>query len=421
MRLALVLALIVPSVHAQTILVVDDDGPASFPDLQPAYDAASPGDVIRVKAGNYSQLAMTGKGLTIVADEPGCVVDGPLVVTQTLEPLLVRGLRVEPNPQDVARSILFVDTPAAPVWIEDVRPPDDATSLGTMTVFHDATQGIPPVRTTLIRCSNRSAVTAPTDGPSGQQFARSGLLASGQLNVLDCELHGWRGADATLQLPGEPGGAGLWQTFPPTSDSLFVSGSRLFGADGGAGFDDGVNDTQGGDGGPGLMNFGAVQGTGAFLKDSELLGGLGAAAAGGSPAAADGLPLDAPAGNDPLVTQLPQLYREFRIVPGAVTGDYVFDFRSGQAGSICFWTPAAVPNPILVPSIGGVIVPRTFVPLTQAGITDANGDYSFTLSAGPLAFSGITRYLQAAYLLFDPVSGQPSFELGSPTSVVLLP
>ena len=59
----------------QGIWVVDpQNSPGShFTQLQPAVDAAGPGDLIIVKAGNYSSFQVTGKGISIVAENPGTV------------------------------------------------------------------------------------------------------------------------------------------------------------------------------------------------------------------------------------------------------------------------------------------------------------------------------------------------------------
>lgn len=426
MKLALpALALLVPSLAAQTTWSVDDDQPANFDDLQTAYDTVAPGDVLRVGSGSYGSLTMSGKGLTIVADAPDCVVDGKITVSQTAQPVLIRGLRVAPDAQDDAREFLFVDSPAAPVWIEDVRPSDDATSQGHVTVFHDGSVAWAPERTTLIRCSNRSAVTAPTEGPSGSAFVRSGLLVAGQVSVLDCDLWGWRGEDGSIELSGPvdgtDGGAGIYQSFPPTPDSLYLSGTRAHGGDGGAGATDGVVCASGGAGGAGLENFGEFQGAGVFAKDCTFTGGSGAAEVGTCAATADGARWTGPLTPDGGVTLLAGLYREFLVEPAAVSGEYTFTFRSRQAGSFCFWTPAAIPNPLFVPALAGVIVPNTFVPLTLAGTADADGEYSFTLSAGPQAWSGQTLYLQSVYITFGRATGDSRPVLGGPTAVVLIP
>lgn len=59
------------AVHAQgQVFVVDAaGGPGSFStQLQPAIDAASPGDTLLVRSGNYAAASLVGKPLTLIAD-----------------------------------------------------------------------------------------------------------------------------------------------------------------------------------------------------------------------------------------------------------------------------------------------------------------------------------------------------------------
>lgn len=84
--------LLVPGAAAQfQAIVVDDDGPADFADLQSAIDAASSGDVILVESGVYDPAILDGKGLTIVrasaqmpaifdtAGTPGMLLTAPIL------------------------------------------------------------------------------------------------------------------------------------------------------------------------------------------------------------------------------------------------------------------------------------------------------------------------------------------------------
>ena len=56
------------ALSAQSVWTVDDSGGADFTDLQAAVDAASSGDVLLVAAGVYGNVAVLGKGLTILGD-----------------------------------------------------------------------------------------------------------------------------------------------------------------------------------------------------------------------------------------------------------------------------------------------------------------------------------------------------------------
>lgn len=68
--IALLTAALTSTAGAQTVHVV---GPGGFPQIQPAINAASPGDVVVVQAGTYDAFTLT-KDLTLTA-APGAVVD----------------------------------------------------------------------------------------------------------------------------------------------------------------------------------------------------------------------------------------------------------------------------------------------------------------------------------------------------------
>src|SRR5687768_1491115 len=52
------------------ILIVDQNGGGQFTDLPAAIAAANPGDVLRVRAGNYSSFVLT-KGISILGSQSG--------------------------------------------------------------------------------------------------------------------------------------------------------------------------------------------------------------------------------------------------------------------------------------------------------------------------------------------------------------
>jgi parallel beta-helix repeat protein len=58
--------------------IVDDDGPADFHTIQEAIDAASPGDVIQVRAGTYNErIKITKNSLSIIGEDAGTtIIDG---------------------------------------------------------------------------------------------------------------------------------------------------------------------------------------------------------------------------------------------------------------------------------------------------------------------------------------------------------
>lgn len=59
-----------PAAQAQTVWLVDAAGGGNFSSLEAAAEAAQPGDVLWIAAGEYGQLS-TGKRLTLLSDESG--------------------------------------------------------------------------------------------------------------------------------------------------------------------------------------------------------------------------------------------------------------------------------------------------------------------------------------------------------------
>jgi len=116
-------SLFAPLALAQTVHVVDaDSGPgADFADIHAAVAAAADGDVLLVRAGEYSAFQLDGKGLTIQA-EPGAAVLASQYVVKNLGPaqrVRIRG--IDTNGGGVQPpSIALLDN-LGPVWIEDVE------------------------------------------------------------------------------------------------------------------------------------------------------------------------------------------------------------------------------------------------------------------------------------------------------------
>lgn len=90
------------ALSAQRTLIVDPNGgQGTFKDIQPAIDAASSGDIIVVRKGDYSGLRIHRKLVTILADPGARVAKGrfqSLIVSgQQTGRIVVRGLRFETN------------------------------------------------------------------------------------------------------------------------------------------------------------------------------------------------------------------------------------------------------------------------------------------------------------------------------------
>jgi hypothetical protein len=96
--LSVVLAAASGSVCAQATWIVDAGGGAHFTSIAAAFDAAAPGDTLRVRPGVYAGFARApAKGVCIVGDGPGVVLDSPLSLANVPggQTLHLEGLRVD--------------------------------------------------------------------------------------------------------------------------------------------------------------------------------------------------------------------------------------------------------------------------------------------------------------------------------------
>lgn len=126
----LVASLLLPGIlsAAGKVWVVDASGGSGsqFTAVQPAIDAASAGDTVLVRSGNYGSVAIQGKGLALVADTGALVELVNVCVEQipTGQSCTLRGLRVRWKPSVGALSTagaVAVSACAGDVWIEDCR------------------------------------------------------------------------------------------------------------------------------------------------------------------------------------------------------------------------------------------------------------------------------------------------------------
>ena len=109
------------------IWTVDDGGGADFTAIQSAVNAASTGDVVLVRDGDYAEFTLTGKGISILADEGATVrvlaTAGSITTHVNNVPAgtraLLRGITFVP-PQQLAGSLVLIENNAGTVSLEDV-------------------------------------------------------------------------------------------------------------------------------------------------------------------------------------------------------------------------------------------------------------------------------------------------------------
>ena len=199
------LPLLAFALQSQVLVVDDSGGPGvDFTDLPPAIAAASPGDVLLVRAGSYSK-PIVNKGLSIHADQ-GAVVT-------------VAGLRVESIPAGERVTLSGLTSPAnglisscaGMVWIEGCRfqPPTGGGQIALKV------QDCVDVVLVDVVGIGAGATTSSFSLPApGLQTSNSAV------HVFECMFQGGHGAwsDPFVTFPTE---------YPPAAGALHESGELV--------------------------------------------------------------------------------------------------------------------------------------------------------------------------------------------------
>jgi len=306
---------------AQTVWIVDDDGPADFADLPAAVSAAGEGDLLLVRDGLYSELAINGKSLTIQADAghrpevselqvgngsgQSVVQVGGLAAGQEV---YLRGLDIGGTYfQSFSRTpFITLTNNAGEVWIEDCELVMDLAQSGFTGIRATNCAAVHVARCVL----TAAQASPPTYG--------DGIDASGShLTVWDSSIHAGPGFFG-LGAPA-PGGRGIHVL----GGSLFLSGCEVVGGDGG----DNATADFGASGGDGLL----VEG-GALVRsrDTTFTGGAGGQGTVGTAPA--GLPTNVVAGT---LVPIGGPAKSFDVgSPARVGVDPVVTTYAGQPGDV---------------------------------------------------------------------------------------
>lgn len=232
------LSLLALPARAETLVVDDDGGPGvDFTTLQAAADAALPGDLLLIQAGQYAG-ALIDKGLALAAAQDAAVEVDTLLTLQDLpadQALSVVGLELE--------SLAIIDC-LGPVALDllEIGPVQNAPALW-VSGSH---------RVTLSRSSVNGQGSLQ---PALPIVAQTGaILRSSTIVLGDCDLSGGSGGAST------PTASGNGTDGRPALDAqlctLVIEGSRLAGGHGGDAWDDGTGQGvfgDGGDGAPALL------------------------------------------------------------------------------------------------------------------------------------------------------------------------
>ncbi len=251
MRALLALAALAPASAAQANVWVVDDTPGpgvDFADVAPAVAAASPGDLVLVKAGTYGAVTIVG-GLALIAENGASVLVASLTVENVPagEQVLVRGI-------DVDGCLTRVRSCAGHVRFEDC-------TLGTVNplfpMFSDGqTRVEDSARVSFLRCTilGACAISAPTILETGAAL----VVRSSQVHLFDCaiesgdffgagafvdrsfaffsgcSIEGGFGWDGDCFSPPADGAAGLWIDPGADPEAVYLLDTTLVGGAGGA-------------------------------------------------------------------------------------------------------------------------------------------------------------------------------------------
>lgn len=411
-------ALLAAPANAQTVHVVDPDGGAGsdFVDLEAALAAAADGDVVLLRAGEYTPGAgfFLDRSLTLAADEGAeAVLTGDLTVTglDAGESVLLSGLTIDSpaNSLTAALSIAFCDGPVTVV---------DCTVLGnTVSAFSngDAVHVGSSASVTFVRGELRGRETFSLGGVSS-----AGLRVRGSsVSLYETDVVGGDGIAGSGDggVPGRDGGNAL-QLFgsAPVSvlavDASFLGG---VGGDGGTGVFVPSLCVDAGDGGAAISStasLGVVS-----LVQSAVVGGPG----GTSPVAAcsDGVagpPTALTAGTVDVVGASARGLLHSRLVR---EGEPVERTATGPVGELVIIDYALDPAPAAyLPALAGAIHVDTPVLTRVLGIVGPGGSLAKPLTLGDVGLVGTGLVLHVQTFHIDLLALELFAAAPSPTIVL---
>ena len=386
--------------QSQVWIVDDAGGPGvDFTDLPQAVAAASQGDVLILRSGNYSGVLLD-RGITIHADQGATVLVAGLRIESVAagEHVHVAGLTVP--------SFLWIADCDGKVWIEDCRfePPGASSSL-------DVEAGVNVH-------GSADVVLLDTVG-TGRGFALGTTALSGasptpglwttlsSVHVVESTFEGGQGAWLDNPFGGpaidiDPAPGGLHE-----SGELFALASTFVGGQGHGGVDPWTSGCVPAPGAAGLTALAP-----AYLRATDLVGGPGGW--GGLFGACPGA--DGPASSGLAPTQLQGEYVALE-VPSPVRENGTFDLTlDGSPGVLAVVGIAATQDALLLPPWGGsLLIQGPYVVLPPVTIPPA-GTVTQTfplLDLGP-SVQSLSYYGQAAAV------GAGAFTVNDASAIVLL-
>ena len=381
------------------VWTVDDSGGADFTDLPQAVLEAGAGDVLLVKAGNYTSFALNGKGLTILGDGGVPKVIGPVTVVELPagQNLVLRGLDFEDGG---APHVLLRDNAGA-VWIED------CTIYNTSPYGAYELQAKDNASVVLVRTDVFGAAFLPVPGSHASALhgvrsdvhAHESLFRAGDGNPTTT--HGGAGDD----------GAQLEDAFLYAAGCTFRGGKGIQGGCAACSFPCNPLATAGGAG----LNA-AASGTPPITLACTFIGGTGGEGGGFQNCCPcpDG-PTGPPTVGVVTVENLP--LRSYRVTTPVRDGTSYQLVAKCQPGEFVWSVFSEDLDPTYVPNYFGTQVSPLPVTLVFEGVANGTGSLVKNVPVPPLA--GLTSFerLFAQGLFFDALNNA---YLGSPSVLVVV-
>lgn len=357
-----------PFTGAQTVHVVDDDGGAGvhFTQISDAVAAASSGDLILVRSGEYEGFGVDAKDLTIVEDT---------------------------GHEALLSSTVFVNHLAADQTVEliGLGSANDGLGLGLSLSFNfgtveldrlqaDATFG---AALTITDCSNvivsQCELSSDSlDGPTMKSNASAVV-------VYGTSIQGSKGFGWPLLRDGG-------DAVEITSGLAFFAGCTLTGGKGANGSDLGpIGCFKGTGGGDGVQMGGFNPSL--TLRDTTVTAGAGGSNA-GCGGGADGTDIANPVGT---VTDLPGPSRGYDVPQVARAGELAPVSFSGEAGELVLWLLSAGTAPYFETLTAGYVIPST-PGLINFGTLPESGTLEISFTIPDLPIDHLELYEQAVYL-----------------------
>lgn len=257
-RAAMTLALLAPTLVSGTVWVVAPSG-APFTHIQAAVDAAAEGDTVLVKSGAYSSFHLTGRALSVVADQgANVIIYGAIRVRNCTGAVLLSGLAVtgQESSVEVERFGLSATDNSGSVRIEHCTLRAATAPPSWCNVRYGAS---------VIQCSDVAFTGCTLEGSIYSDGRGDGLHAEqSSIAIHDSIVRGGNSVCGITGYAGVSGGDGL----EAVDSFVFAEKSQFAGGSGGY-----ASCGDGGAGGDGVKASGAT--TSVVLLDCVATGGAG--------------------------------------------------------------------------------------------------------------------------------------------------